>query len=120
MNKREKNEINQRIGNKIRIAREARGLTLEELAYKIGYNSRASMSVVELGKRSITTNRAQLIAEALRVDVLWLISDEDTPPVFIEQSPIEDLFEKLTDDNKKNAMQYINFLIKQQEDQGNE
>lgn len=108
------------IGNKIRTAREARGLTLDELAELSGYSSRSALSYIERGERSLSTIRAQFIAQALRVDFTWLISDEDTPPIFIEQSPIESLFDKLSEDNKKNVLQYIEFLIKQQEGQGNE
>lgn len=110
-----RDEISIRMGQKIRMAREARGMTLDELSEKIGYTHRSSMSLIELGKRSVTTTKAQLIAQALRVDVLWLVSEDDNPPVFIEQSPIEKIFEQLSPANKANLIQYAEFLIKQQE-----
>lgn len=112
-----RDEISIRMGQKIRMAREARGMTLDELSEKIGYTHRSSMSLIELGKRSVTTTKAQLIAQALRVDVLWLVSEDDNPPVFIEQSPIEKIFEQLSPANKANLIQYAEFLIKQQENQ---
>ena len=115
-----KEEVNRIVGNKIRIAREARGMTLEELAYKSGYSTRSSISYIELGKRSLTMNRAQIIAMVLRVDPKWLINLEETPPVFVDQSPIELLVEQLTPENQTNLIKYAEFLIKQQESDNDE
>lgn len=115
-----KEEVNRIIGNKIKIAREARGMTLEELALKTGYSSRSAIGHIERGARSLSMNRAQLIAMVLRVDPKWLINLEDTPPIFVDQSPIELLVEQLTPENQTNLIKYAEFLIKQQEEQGNE
>lgn len=111
MNRQEYKKI---VGKKIRTAREARGFTLDELAERTGYSSRSALSYIERGERSLSTTRAQIIAQALRVEFTWLISDEDLPPVFIEQSPIEEIEAKLSPENLKKWIEYAELLILKQ------
>ena len=53
------------IGKNIRLIREKRGMSQEELAIKIGYKSRTSINKIEMGVNDIPQNKIQLLADAL-------------------------------------------------------
>lgn len=55
-----------KVHERIRALREQRHLTLAELSSKIGM-SEAGLSLIELGKRRVTADKLQLLAEALGV-----------------------------------------------------
>lgn len=64
---------NQTIFDRIRIARKNLGMTMEELAHKVGYVGRSTIGMVEQGKRSISHDMLVKYAEALKVSPLWLL-----------------------------------------------
>ena len=68
------------IGKNIRRLREERGLTQEELAIRIGYQTRTAINKIELGMRDLPQSKIVLCAEALGVTpaVLmgWVEEDE--------------------------------------------
>jgi transcriptional regulator with XRE-family HTH domain len=53
-------------GARIRMLRKRENLTLTDVANQIGMTS-AGLSLIELGKRRITTEQIELLAKALRV-----------------------------------------------------
>lgn len=53
------------IGENIRIAREKAGLTQDELAQKLGYKTRSSITKIENGTNDIPQSKIVLIAAAL-------------------------------------------------------
>lgn len=63
------------IGNKIQLAREARGMTQSDLAIKLEI-TQAALSNYELGKRRLYLNQIQKIAEILGQDLSYFIDDE--------------------------------------------
>ena len=69
------------IGEKIKQARIAKGLTQEELAEKLGYKSRSSINKIETGGRDIPRSQIQKIADILEVSPISLLGLEDTPTV---------------------------------------
>lgn len=54
------------IGERIRLLRNQKHLTLAEVAARIGMTS-AGLSLIELGKRRITTEQLEMLAVALAV-----------------------------------------------------
>lgn len=62
------------IGVKIRQLRENLNMGQKELADKVGYSAQM-ISAIENGKTEMTQYKAQLMAEALGVDVQELLSD---------------------------------------------
>lgn len=64
-------------GERVRIAREHRGLSQEELAAKVQLNGHSltqkAISRIETGQRIVADYEISLLADALAVDPLWLI-----------------------------------------------
>ena len=59
-------------GERVRIAREDRGLSQEELAAKIQLNGH-SLTQKATGQRVVADYEIPLLADALKVDHLWLL-----------------------------------------------
>lgn len=103
------------IGKKVKARREQLGLTQEELAKKLGYKSKSTINKIELDINDVSQSKLVRLAAALEVD----------PGYFIEIEPANDhteliteyveLFSGLSDENKKQAIQYMTFLSKQEE-----
>ena len=64
-------------GERVRNAREAAGLSQEQLAAQIQLNghglTQKAISRIEMGLRVVPDYEIPLLAEALRVDPLWLL-----------------------------------------------
>lgn len=65
------------IGDRIRILREAKGMTQEELATIVGYKSRSTIAKIESGERDPYLTKVAAIAKALDVSPIFLIGWED-------------------------------------------
>ena len=65
------------LGRRIRTAREAAGVTQEELARHLGLNSRSSVSNIEKGRIDLTLSNMQRIADYLHVSPLSLMGWDD-------------------------------------------
>lgn len=61
------------IGNRIRVRREELGLSQEELAHKLGYKSKASISKIELGERQLRQKNILAIADALQTTPSYIM-----------------------------------------------
>ena len=65
-----------KIGERIRAEREKKGMTQEELAKKLGYNTRSAVHKIEQ-KSSLPTKTIQKIADALGVSLAQLMGWND-------------------------------------------
>lgn len=82
----DKDSALKKVGNNIRRYRELKGMTLEELAIKCGYNpnsAKSSMSKIERGENDLPTQKLKLIADVLEIEPSCLLSDT---PSALEQS----------------------------------
>ena len=61
------------IGKRIKDRREELYYTQEELAKRLGYNSKASISRIESGKQNLTQTKISAIAEALNTSPAYLL-----------------------------------------------
>ncbi len=64
--------VSRKIGERIKLNREERGLTQEELAYKAGLN-RAYIGYIERGERNPSTETISKISKALRISMQKLV-----------------------------------------------
>lgn len=76
-----RSEYLQEMGERIRQQRERHGLSQEELAYRVGYKSRASINKIELGKTDIGQTMIVKLANALSIPPR-LLTDADAPPPY--------------------------------------
>lgn len=67
------------IGEKVKQAREAKGMTQEELAHALGYKSRTSVNKIETGERDVPRRQIKKIAQILGVPPVSLLGWEDDP-----------------------------------------
>ncbi|MCU0881457.1 MAG: helix-turn-helix domain-containing protein [Hyphomonadaceae bacterium] len=74
------------IGRRIRAAREAAGLSLQDLALLCGISTSA-LSLIETGKRDLRVSSLYRIAGALRVPAGELLADGAGAPSKREASP---------------------------------
>lgn len=66
------------VGEKIKEARQLKGLTQQELADLLGYKSRSSINKIEVGGRDIPRSQIVVIARALGVTPAYLMGWEDS------------------------------------------
>lgn len=69
------------IYNRIRMKRQELGWTTDELAKRMGYKDRSSISKIESGKADIPQSKVKAFAEVLGTTVSWLLGiDEQEEP----------------------------------------
>lgn len=95
------------IGERIREAREAKGMSQEDLALACGYKTRSTISKIEKGSRSFKLSVGKKIAKALNVDPDYLIFG-DTEDV---KDEIRDLFDQLTPEQQASVLQILRAMI---------
>lgn len=70
-------------GERIRQCREKVGLTQDQLAEKVGFTDRSSVSKIESGQRDVTRKKLVEFANALNVSPLYLLG---TDPTYISEA----------------------------------
>lgn len=68
---------NETMYDRIKRLREEQKMSQEELAFKCGYSNRSTITKIEKGERNITSDKIQLIADALNVKPSFLLDGED-------------------------------------------
>lgn len=63
------------IGNNIKRARELKGLTQDELAKRMGYKSRSTISRIENGDNDVSQSKLKKFADILDVSIDFLLDD---------------------------------------------
>jgi len=92
------NDIKKKLGKRIKYYREMRELTQEQLAEKIGINSK-SLSTIECGQNFVTAQTLENISNALEISIKKLFDFEDD---FVENKQIkEKLFELINKNEEK-------------------
>ena len=70
-------------GSRIKQARALRNISQSELAAKMQVQGitieRDSISRIEIGTRFVTDYELKIFAKVLKVNIMWLLSDEETP-----------------------------------------
>ncbi|OUP18337.1 transcriptional regulator [Lachnoclostridium sp. An196] len=70
-------------GSRIKQARALRNISQSELAAKMQVEGitieRDSISRIEIGTRFVTDYELKIFAKVLKVNIMWLLSDEETP-----------------------------------------
>lgn len=110
------------IYNRIRSRRIELGLTVEELAKRMGYKDKSSISKIENGKADIPQSKVVAFARALNTTTAYLMGiDEAKERDSTEKTPtsvtrngrtqeIIDLIESLPEPKKQEALNYVRYL----------
>ena len=110
------------IGNNIKARRKELGMSQMELAKKVGYTSKATLSLIENGKRDISTPQLKKLANALDTSIDNILGIDKKVDLQISSRKAYDLIHeqiisyylKLTDENKTIAENYLKFLLENQ------
>lgn len=105
------------IGKKVKERREALGLTQEELAKKLGYKSKSTINKIELDINDVSQTKLLRLAAALEVEPGYFLEIESAPDHTELLSTYAELFSGLSGENRRQVVQYMTFLSKQEENQ---
>ena len=95
-------------GERIRQRRIELGISQEELASRLGYSHKSSISNIEIGKQKLNQSKIVEIADALDTTPMWIMGWEDGQTV-------EDVFyeaiKTMTEDERDELKNYIQYII---------
>ncbi|MEG0896870.1 MAG: helix-turn-helix transcriptional regulator [Ruthenibacterium sp.] len=80
--------------SKIKLLREERGMTQQELAQKVGYTSRSSITKIENGSVDIPQSKVEFFATALGTTPSKLLGISDSEWIKKELSSLDELYAK--------------------------
>lgn len=102
------------VGERIKRRREELGLSQSELAIKMGYSGKTSVSKAETYGDNITTDKIKKFADALQTTPSHLMGWDESADEYLiftdETLQLDVEFKQLTADNQKNVLQYIRYL----------
>lgn len=112
----DKEESLKNVGSNIRHYRELRGMSLEELASKCGYesdNGRSSMSKIERGKNDIPASKLKKIADILCVSPSALLgnSSGEDPQHQDPDQAVLDLYHRLDSTDQAKVVERMEVLL---------
>lgn len=99
-----KSEEMKAFGLRVRKYRTEREMTLQELADKCGYTSRASINKIENGEVDVPTSKVQLIADALGVSPLDLMGKRDEPDSYYLNEETAQIAQQIYEDKELRAL----------------
>lgn len=100
------------IGERIKEARLARGLSQNDLAIRSGYGSRASINKIELGKVDPPRSKVEAIADALHVSPAWILGFGEDDEFLIGEHPVYKFIARMSDEQKDRLLEYAEFILK--------
>ena len=111
------------IGDRIKQRRMELNMSQEELAHKIGYKDRSTISYIENGDNNFPIAKVKAIAIALKTTPQWIMGwDEDDPDSLLQDAfdnpdrrILFNLNEKATDQQIKVAIQFMKTLLGENE-----
>lgn len=85
--------MDKRIGERIKIARKAVGMTQDDLASLLGYKHKSSITKIEAGETDLPTEKMNALAETLGVSTVYLATGMEPPA---ETTPLKGWVDELT------------------------
>lgn len=98
------------LADRVRLRREALGLSQEELALRMGYSSRTSINKIENGRPCSQKIIARL-SEALNVSIPYLMGWEDEEKPTVQDDGLSEEMQELIDSIKKLPEDKIRMLL---------
>lgn len=106
--------LDKKIGERIRLARRAHGMTQEQLAELSGFSHKSAINKIELGLNGLSEKKLQAVADALQVSVYYLKTGIQPPD---EPSPLkgwtQELAEtaaRLSKSRRQSLLEFCQFL----------
>ena len=101
------------VGNRIRNLREQRGLTQDELAKRMGYTGKSSISKIESSGNDVTLKKISRVATALNTTPSYLMgwTDDASPPRDTLKDDLDTIYNSLNEEGKEKLADYGNDLL---------
>lgn len=104
------------IGERIKERRIALGISQRKLADLMGYTNHSTIARIETGSVDIPQSKIVKFSEVLMVPISWLMCwDDEEPAIPPQRDEIADLLEGATDQQKREIVRYIKFILNQEE-----
>lgn len=98
-----------KVGERIRLLREQKGLSQTQLAIRVGYEGRTAISKVEKGERKIQVELIPKFAEVLGTTPEYLMGWKEEPISPAMQALIDDV-KTLSDEECKQITEFLAFV----------
>ena len=100
-------------GKKVKARREELGMTQEELAEKLGYKTKSTITKIECGINDPVLSRVSAFAEALNTTVSYFMNWEETSSYKegVDDAKLLKKIRQLTPEEKADVDKYIDFII---------
>ena len=102
----------QLLGKRIMTERKARGITQEQLAELLGFNSPSYLSQIENGRRKTGLPLIMKIAKHLGCDYIYLLSGTIRNEAVYLNAELNSFFRDKTPDEKKHALEILETVFK--------
>lgn len=103
------------VGDRIKLVRESKGISQEQLAKQMGYSGKTSVSKIESSGDSLNIKTVSKYASALGVTESYLMGWEEDNPEVPEFEPdhleLIDLYSKLTKEQKQTVMNLLRSFV---------
>lgn len=103
------------VGDRIKLVRESKGISQEQLAKQMGYSGKTSVSKIESSGDSLNIKTVSKYASALGVTESYLMGwEEDNPEVpdfDPEQIELIELYSKLTREQRNVVLKFLHTLV---------
>lgn len=104
------------LGLRVKQLRKMKGMSMQELAEKAGYDSKSSIFRIENGQNDISHRKLVQLANALGVSVKELVDGIELT-VEMEESSLTEKINKLDEVNRIRLQAYVDALLDSQEGQ---
>jgi len=101
------------LGKRIQLAREKKGLTQEQLAKRVGYQTATAISFIEAGDRKLKASELEKIANELDCPVQYLLTGKDTP--LTVRMALRSQHNDLGEEEVKKIESFIDFIKAEQD-----
>ena len=105
-------DLNKKIGQKLREARDGAGLSQAQLAKELGYESATAISLIEAGERRFKTEDLRKAADILHVTIGYFLGQE-IPKMDVKMALRAD--KDLSEAGKKAVLHFIELAKKRHE-----
>ena len=104
-------------GKKVKARREELGMTQEELAEKLGYKTKSTITKIECGINDPVLSRVSAFAEALNTTISYFMNWEESPSYNegLADARIIKKLHQLDETDRADVEKYIDFLISRKE-----
>ena len=94
-------------GKRVKLLRIKKRMTQQELADRMGYTSKTTITKIEAGTTGVVKDRLQGLAEVLGTTTQYLLTGEDEPA---ETQEVAEIMRKANDSDRKQILSFARYI----------